>query len=726
MSSGVLAQSVPVAPSFVSGTYSGTAIFTLLGTGTPAQFQSNASMAINGQGRVSLTANGCMLSADLVSGTSSGADNFSYAGQGSISGCPDARLNVASGNLFFSGFTAISPSLRVARLIFHGMSGSAVVMTLDSGDLVRLSTGDGSLVNGQCGSSNGGTFSVRPMDSLCSAGTASSVAGSGPWTWSCSGMNGGASASCSAQRAAAPPNDNFADYQRLSGSAPSASVLTAGATRETGEPLHAGIGGGASVWFAWTAPTTGFVTIETQGSDFNTLLAVYVGVSVRVLTSVASNDDVEGTTSGPSRLTFYATAGVDYKIAVDGFSGLVGTANIRIAYGTPPGFASGSCGPASNLTLQAAPTTGLCAVGNPSAVAGLGPWSWSCSGRNGGLTATCSAQQAAGGPVPVCSATPPVVTIRPRQSQVFSANCSNSPTNYKWFTDGMPGGEGSPGRFLSWSSDTAGRTHVIHLVVANANGSSAPLPVHVYVSNTSASEAYQGAWWAGQAENGWGLSFVQHGETLAIGWYYFNAFGQPVWALVPGCTWYVNFKVCSGPVVASSGAWFGAYSAAQFYQSQMGTASFEFYDANNGTMTWLIDGFQVTKAISRMQFQSGVSPSGIDYSDIWWGGAAENGWGVAIVQQGAVLAGVWYTYTQQGNPVWYLINSGSWVTPTTYSAPLFKATGSPLISSNYNAAAFDPRQAGTISINFTSSATGTVTYTVDGVTQTKMIERLAF
>src|SRR5204862_6928864 len=35
------------------------------------------------------------------------------------------------------------------------------------------------------------------------AGTASSVAGSGPWTWSCGGSNGGASASCSASAGSA-------------------------------------------------------------------------------------------------------------------------------------------------------------------------------------------------------------------------------------------------------------------------------------------------------------------------------------------------------------------------------------------------------------------------------------------------------------------------------------------------------------------------------------------
>ena len=52
-------------------------------------------------------------------------------------------------------------------------------------------------VNGACGSSNGGTVSTAPTANLCSAGTASKVSGSGPWSWSCAGSSGGTTATCS-------------------------------------------------------------------------------------------------------------------------------------------------------------------------------------------------------------------------------------------------------------------------------------------------------------------------------------------------------------------------------------------------------------------------------------------------------------------------------------------------------------------------------------------------
>lgn len=53
-------------------------------------------------------------------------------------------------------------------------------------------------VNGVCGTDNGQTLSAVPVN-LCSAGTASAVAGNGhPWSWTCSGSNGGTNANCAA------------------------------------------------------------------------------------------------------------------------------------------------------------------------------------------------------------------------------------------------------------------------------------------------------------------------------------------------------------------------------------------------------------------------------------------------------------------------------------------------------------------------------------------------
>jgi N-acetylneuraminic acid mutarotase len=59
-------------------------------------------------------------------------------------------------------------------------------------------------VNGTCGASKGGTFFAAPAHNLCSSGTASALSGSGPWNWTCSDVNGGSTASCSANKSGDP------------------------------------------------------------------------------------------------------------------------------------------------------------------------------------------------------------------------------------------------------------------------------------------------------------------------------------------------------------------------------------------------------------------------------------------------------------------------------------------------------------------------------------------
>src|SRR5258705_316553 len=83
-------------------------------------------------------------------------------------------------------------------------------------------------------------------------------------------------------------------------------------------PLHCGIAGGASEWFAWQCPTNGTAVINTDGSSFDTVLAVYIGPgdSYSTLSNVAC-DNNSGTNGRTSRVTFAATSGTIYFIAVD-------------------------------------------------------------------------------------------------------------------------------------------------------------------------------------------------------------------------------------------------------------------------------------------------------------------------------------------------------------------------------------------------------------------------
>jgi subtilisin len=121
---------------------------------------------------------------------------------------------------------------------------------------------------------------------------------------------------------ARPANDAFANAQEIGGTAATADGTNIGATRQTGEPDHLPgstlSSGEESVWYRWTAPSSGQVTLDTCASDFGALLALYTGGTVNALSPVpASSDACEG--SGGRKLLFEAVAGTTYRIAV--FSG---------------------------------------------------------------------------------------------------------------------------------------------------------------------------------------------------------------------------------------------------------------------------------------------------------------------------------------------------------------------------------------------------------------------
>lgn len=128
----------------------------------------------------------------------------------------------------------------------------------------------------------------------------------------------------------APPNDDFAQAAILSGVSGSTGGSTIRSTRESGEPEHAGVSGGKSVWWRWTSPGNGIVKINTFGSNYDTVLAAYTGDSIRTLTEVASNDDDAAGVSYQSEITFEATSGQTYFIAVDGYAGDQGA--VRLAW----------------------------------------------------------------------------------------------------------------------------------------------------------------------------------------------------------------------------------------------------------------------------------------------------------------------------------------------------------------------------------------------------------
>jgi hypothetical protein len=136
-----------------------------------------------------------------------------------------------------------------------------------------------------------------------------------------------------------PPNDDFANATAIVGSVVSVAGTNAGASSEIGEPSHAGETGGASVWWSWKAPSNGPVTINATlvdqwGNQLAPLLGVYTGSVVSALTTVASNAPYFSVI--PAQVSFTASAGTTYKIAVDGAGGSYGSIDLNIIPSAAP------------------------------------------------------------------------------------------------------------------------------------------------------------------------------------------------------------------------------------------------------------------------------------------------------------------------------------------------------------------------------------------------------
>lgn len=109
------------------------------------------------------------------------------------------------------------------------------------------------------------------------------------------------------------------------------------ATREIGEPLHGGYAGnpgGKSLWWRFESHFNGLLLVSTAGSNFDTVLGIYIGDTVSGLTALASDNN-----SGPNKTsmaTVRVFSGSVYYIAVDGYNGASGKIKLNIVGAPTP------------------------------------------------------------------------------------------------------------------------------------------------------------------------------------------------------------------------------------------------------------------------------------------------------------------------------------------------------------------------------------------------------
>lgn len=139
---------------------------------------------------------------------------------------------------------------------------------------------------------------------------------------------------------------------------------------EAGEPVHCGIPGGASQWTALTVDQEGLLILDTEGSDFDTVLAAYVDVGsgdglFDGLVMIACNNDL-APTSKASRIGFIASPGTLYLIAIDGVGGATGTATLHRRLSSPLSLSAidSSPGDRFRMRVEGAPGTPISIEGS--------------------------------------------------------------------------------------------------------------------------------------------------------------------------------------------------------------------------------------------------------------------------------------------------------------------------------------------------------------------------
>jgi hypothetical protein len=113
-----------------------------------------------------------------------------------------------------------------------------------------------------------------------------------------------------------------------------------------------------------------------------------------------------------------------------------------------------------------------------------------------------------------------------------------------------------------------------------------------------------------------------------------------------------------------------------------------------------------------------------EISDLWYA-PGEDGWGVNIVVQNNIAFATFYVYDVNRNPVWFTAVLSLPATGFVWSGSLFADRG-PWYGGPYNSATVTERTAGTATFDLTDLNNATLTYTIDGVTVVKAMQRLTF
>ncbi len=257
---------------------------------------------------------------------------------------------------------------------------------------------------------------------------------------------------------------------------------------------------------------------------------------------------------------------------------------------------------------------------------------------------------------------------------------------------------------------------------------------------TSATARYEGLWWRSPAgsEAGWGVNLSHQGDVLFATWFTYDLDGSGMWLVMPKGERTGDGKF-TGALYRTTGSPFSqpTFDAALTKTIEVGTATFDFSDANNGLFTYRLNGITQTKPITRQEFGAMpvCTPKTLpavlaNYQGLWWNAPenSESGWGIHLTHQSDTLFATWFTYDAEGRGMWLVMSKGERTPATTptYTGTLYRARGPAFNASPWLASRVSLIPVGLATLSFTDANTAQFYSIVDGFSQKKQLTRQIF
>lgn len=227
-------------------------------------------------------------------------------------------------------------------------------------------------------------------------------------------------------------------------------------------------------------------------------------------------------------------------------------------------------------------------------------------------------------------------------------------------------------------------------------------------------------WWGGPSESGWGMSVTQRGDRLFNVWFVYDDASRPTWFVQPGGQWIEGVGSGHwGAVYWPRGTPWYAYDASQLvagHEVGQGSVNFAGPEAawasfnarlNDQNHSWY-------KALVRQPFGSAEASPLPGVGGLWWGGASQNGWGVAIHEHGAQLFIVWFTYDAEGVPTWFVMPEGTWTDSRTHAGTIYRTSGPPWTQASFDTSTVRATAVGTYRLRFSSTDDARMEATIEG------------